>query len=131
MKLQEKIRKDLNDAMKAKEEEKKSALRVILGEMSRLESKELSDDDVVRLLKKLVKSEKEVLEKKGGQSSSYLEIIESYLPKPASEDDIRKWIADNIDFAQFRNKMQAMGAIMKHFGSLADGNMVKSILSSL
>ncbi|NJL59152.1 MAG: GatB/YqeY domain-containing protein [Desulfobacteraceae bacterium] len=67
MKLQEKIRKDLNDAMKAKEEEKKSALRVILGEMSRLESKELSDDDVVRLLKKLVKSEKEVLEKKGGQ----------------------------------------------------------------
>ncbi|NJL59153.1 MAG: GatB/YqeY domain-containing protein [Desulfobacteraceae bacterium] len=71
------------------------------------------------------------MRKKADKSSSYLEIIESYLPKLASEDDIRKWIAGNIDFAQFKNKMQAMGSIMKHFGSLADGNTVKSILSSL
>ena len=131
MKLQEKIRKDLSEAMKAKDEEKKSALRVILGEMSRMESKELSDDDVIRVLKKLIKSEKEVLDKKGDPSSSYLEIIESYLPKPASEDDIRKWIAENIDFSKFKAKMQAMGPIMKHFGSLADGDTVKSILSKL
>ncbi len=131
MTLQEKIKKDLNEAMKAKQEDKKSVLRVILGEMSRLESKELSDDDVIRLLKKLVKSEKEVVEKKGEQSSFYLEFIESYLPKAASEEDISKWVADNIDFSQFKNKMQAMGAIMKHFGSAADGNTVKSILSKL
>ena len=103
MTLQEKLKKDLNEAMKAKQEDKKSAIRVILGEMSRLESKELPDDDVIKLLKKLVKSEREVIEKKGEKSSFYLEIIESYLPQAASEEDISRWISENIDFSQFKN----------------------------
>jgi len=49
----------------------------------------------------------------------------------ATEEDIREWITANIDFSQFKNKMQAMGMIMKHFGATADGNRVKEILQKL
>ncbi len=101
-------------------------------EFARLDNKELSDDEVVKILKKLSKSEKEVLEHKGqGTESAFIGIIETYLPKMTSEAEIHDWIKHNIDFAQFKNKMQAMGSIMKHFGATADGNSVKKILQQM
>ena len=36
----------------------------------------------------------------------------------------------NIDFSQFKNKMQAMGVIMKDFGKTADGKLVNDILKN-
>jgi uncharacterized protein len=41
------------------------------------------------------------------------------------------WINENIDLAEYKSPMQAMGTIMKHFGKLADGNMVKGLLQEL
>jgi hypothetical protein len=41
------------------------------------------------------------------------------------------WITENIDFSQYKNKMQAMGTIMKHFGKTADGKMVNQVLQEL
>lgn len=118
--------------MKAKDEEKKSALRIVIGEFGRAEKKELSDDDVVRTLKKLIKSERETLEQSGQSGvNRYIEILEAYLPKMATDDDIRNWIAQNIDFSAYKNKMQAMRDIMAHFGSSADGNRVKEILQKI
>ena len=132
MNLQKQLKRDLTAAIKAKDEEKKDTLRVILGEFGRLDKKELSDDEVVKILKKLMKSEKEVLEKKGDETDSrFIKIIENYLPKMATEADITKWIEQNIEFSEFKNKMQAMGLIMKHFGATADGNAVKKILQQM
>jgi uncharacterized protein len=132
MNLQQQIKKDLSAAIKARDEHKKDTLRVVLGEFGRLDNKELSDDEAVKILKKLIKSEKEVLEQKGDATdSAFIEIIESYLPKMAAEADISAWIRQNVDFSQFKNKMQAMGVIMKHFGATADGNVVKEILQKM
>lgn len=132
MNLQKQIKSDLTAAIKAKDEEKKDTLRVILGEFSRLDKKELSDDEVVKILKKLIKSEKEMLEKKGDETDSrFISIIENYLPKMATQAEITNWIEQNIDFSEFKNKMQAMGFIMKHFGATADGNAVKKLLQKM
>ncbi len=132
MTIQEQIKKDLTIAMKAKDEEKKSALRVIMGEFGRCDKKEVSDEDAVKILKKLIKSEKEVIEKKGGtQDSEFIRITECYLPKTVGEEEIVSWIRENVDFSKFKNKMQSMSIIMKHFGSSADGNTVKEILQKL
>jgi hypothetical protein len=129
MNLQKQIKSDLTAAMKAKDEEKKDALRVILGEFGRLDKKALSDDEVVKILKKLIKSEKEMLEKKGDDTDSiFIKVIEDYLPKMATQEEITHWIEKNVDFSEFKNKMQAMGLIMKHFGARAEGNEVKKIL---
>ncbi len=131
MTLQESIKADLKTAMKAKDEDKKSTIRVILGEFSRSDKKELSDDQVIKILQKLIKSEKEVLDTKGEDSSSFMDIIETYLPQMATDEEIVAWIQENIDFDQFKNEMQAMGPIMKHFGALADGNRVKELLQNM
>jgi uncharacterized protein YqeY len=132
MNLQQQIKKDLSAAIKARDEHKKNTLRVVLGEFGRLDKKELSDGEVVKTLKKLIKSEKEVLEQKGETAdSAFIEIIETYLPKMASEAEILSWIREHVDFSQFKNKMQAMGVIMKHFGATADGNVVKEILQKM
>jgi uncharacterized protein YqeY len=132
MTLQEQIKKDLMQAMKAKDDDKKNTLRIVMGEFARAETKTLSDDDVVKVLKKLAKSERETMERSGQTGDSpYIEILESYLPKMASDDALRQWIADNIDFSKYKNKMQAMKDIMGHFGSAADGSRVKEILQSL
>jgi uncharacterized protein YqeY len=132
MTIQQQIKKDLMNAMKAKDEDRKSTLRVIMGEFGRSNTKELEDDKVIKILKKLIKSEKETLEQQGVQESSpFIDIIETYLPQMATEEEITTWITGNIDFSQFKSKMQAMGPIMKHFGARADGNEVKAILQNL
>jgi hypothetical protein len=131
MTLQEKIKTDLKESMKAKTEARTSALRVLIGEFQRQPKKELADAEVIAVIRKLIKSESETLEKKGEGSSEYMRILESYLPKQASEAEIRAWIAANIDFGKFQNKMQAMKPIMAHFAGMADGNTVKNILESL
>ncbi len=132
MRLQDQIKKDLAAAMKAKDEEKKGILRVIMGEFGRQAAKEVADADVIQIIKKLVKAEKEVLAQSGGgDANRFIEVAEGYLPQSASEEQIAEWIKDNIDFSQFNNKMQAMKPIMAHFGAAADGNTVKKVLQSL
>lgn len=133
MRIQEQIKQDLKQAMKDKDEEKKNTLRIIIGEFGRAEAKELSDDEVVKIVRKLIKSEQESLAQSGKSASDsrYIQILESYLPQTASDEEIRRWIADNIDFSHYKNKMQAMRDIMAHFGASADGNQVKQILQSM
>lgn len=128
MRLQEVIKKDLVGAMKAKDDGRKEAIRVILGEFSRFGKKELTDEEVIGVLKKLLKSEKELLSRKGETVSDFIDIVEGYLPQMASREEVVAWIDANIDFSQYKNKMQSMGSIMKHFGVRADGNEIKKIL---
>ena len=132
MTIQEKIKQDLTTAIKAKDEETKNALRVTMGEFGRSDKKKLPDDDVIKILKKLIKSEKELLAQKGEtENSPFIEVLSGYLPRMADEAEIAAWITENIDFSQYQNKMQAMGPIMKHFGANADGSTVKKILQKL
>ncbi len=131
MSLQENIRGELKVAMKAKDTERVGAIRIILGEFGRQATKDLTDDQVVAIIKKLVKAERELLAASGKNDSEYLTILDSYLPKQVSEEEIRNWIAANIDFSAFKNKMQAMRPIMAHFGTAADGNVVKDILQGM
>ena len=129
MTLQDKLKDDLKAAMKAKDTPRKDAIRVVMGEMARADKKDFSDDEIMRILKKLIKSEKEMLEKSAqGETSAFIETIEAYLPQMATEAEIRSWIEANVDFSAYKNKMQAMGGIMAHFGGSADGNTVKQVL---
>ncbi len=142
--LYDKLKKDLKKAMLQKDPEVRNTMRQIMAEFPKLtvpltlksgkkstrlkKPEEITDDDVLGIIKGLVKSEQTVLEIKNEESSEYLEILQSYLPATASREEIAAWIKANIDFSQFKNKMQAMGPVMKHFGKLADGKQVNQIL---
>jgi len=145
--LHDKIRADLKKAMLGKDQEVRNTLRLIIAEFPKLtvpitlesgkkstrlkKPEEITDDDVIGIIKGLTKSEQTVLEITGQTSSDYLEILQSYLPKMIDKEEITIWIKNNIDFSQFKNKMQAMGPVMKHFGKLADGKLVNQILKEL
>ena len=89
---------------------------------------EITNDDIIGIINGLVKSEQTVLEAKQEATSTYLEILQAYLPQMVDRAEIVAWIKANVDFSQYKNKMQAMGAIMKHFGKTADGKQVNQIL---
>jgi len=147
MSLLDKIKADLKASMLARNEEVKNTMRLIMAEFPKLtvpitlasgkkttrlkKPEEITNDDIIGIIRGLVKSERIVLEAKNEDTSEYLKILESYLPKMAGPEEITDWIKENIDFSQFKNKMQAMGTIMKHFGKQADGKLVKDILSKL
>ena len=144
IRLLEKLRKDLKKAMLNKDPEARSAIRLVIAEFPKLtvpltlesgkkttrlkKPEEITNDEIVGIIRGLVKSEHTMLEAKREESSAYLEILETYLPKLVDRDEIVVWIKDNVDFSQFKSKMQAMGLIMKHFGKTADGKMVNQIL---
>ena len=128
MSLQEQISAELKTAMKSRDRVKTDAVRVLIGEFQRQPKKELTDQQVAGIIRKLIKSEKELLAASGSEDSGFIEVLEGYLPQQAGEEEIRKWIAENIDFSDFNNTMQAMKPIMAHFAGNADGNTVKKIL---
>lgn len=142
--LLNKLKADLKLSMLNKDAEARSAIRQIMAEFPKLtvpitlesgkkttrpkKGEEISNDDIIGIIQGLVKSERIVLEAKQEESSEYLSILESYLPRMATPEEIVAWIKANVDFSEYKNKMQAMGAIMKHFGKQADGKMVNQIL---
>ena len=145
--LHDKIKLDLRNSMLQKKIDIRDAIRVIMGEYPKLtvpitlqsgkktsrvkKPEEITDDDLLGIIRGLAKSEKSVLELQKKESSPYLKVVESYLPKMVSSDEVKTWINENIDFAEYKSPMQAMGTIMKHFGKLADGNIVKGLLQEI
>ncbi|NTV15300.1 MAG: GatB/YqeY domain-containing protein [Desulfobulbaceae bacterium] len=128
MALQEIIKDDLKKSMLARDEARMSALRVLIGEFQRQGVKILSDQEVLAVIRKLIKSETETMARSGAKESPYLDVLEGYMPKAPSEAEIRDWVEKNINFADFPNKMQAMKPIMANYSGLADGNLVRQIL---
>ena len=145
--LHDKIKLDLRNSMLQKKNDIRDAIRVIMGEYPKLtvpitlqsgkkttrvkKPEEITDDDLLGIIRGLAKSEKSVLELQQKESSPYLKVVESYLPKMVSSDEVKTWINENIDFAEYKSPMQAMGTIMKHFGKLVDGNIVKGLLQEI
>jgi hypothetical protein len=126
--MQESLKEDLKVAMKARDTDRTGAIRILMGEFARQPEKVLSDEQVIAIVKKLIKSERELLAAQKQEGSPFLTIMEEYLPKQASEQEVFAWVKENIDFSAFGNKMQAMRPIMQHFGSAVDGNVVKKVL---
>lgn len=62
-------------------------------------------------------------------TSMKIAVAYTYLPEisNATTDDILEFIKDNINFDDYKNKMQAMGPIMKEFDGV-DGNVVRRII---
>ncbi|MFC1829430.1 GatB/YqeY domain-containing protein [Thermodesulfobacteriota bacterium] len=145
--LMDKLKADLKTALLGKDTEAKNTIRQIISEYPNLtvpltlesgkksfrlkKPEEITDDDILGIIQGLAKSEKTVLEMKKEATSEYLRILELYLPKMATREEIANWIQENIDFSGFKSPMQAMGPIMKHFGKLADGKQVKEVLQGL
>jgi len=127
MTLQEKIKYDMNHSV---DPSTRAILRIVLGELQRQRSKELSDLEVERIIKKLIKAEEELMEAGGRPTDpAFIAILNLYLPVELTEDEIIDWLKRNVDFSTLKNKMQAIGLVTKEFGSAVDGNKIKEIIN--
>ena len=131
MTLKEKINKDYLEAFKAKNTVAKNLLSVIKGEIQTIEKNtgvaNLSDEDVTKILNKSVKSLTETLSSVSGEKAESvqveLNIVESYLPKQLSIEEIQS----KID-ALVASGVKNMGQIMKEFSTLpADKKIVSEL----
>lgn len=125
-----KIRECIKKATKSKDTVRLGNLRIILGEFQRGKTKNISEMDSIRVLKRLEKLENEVLVIGLGEpTSEFLDTVKEFLPTPISEEALVLWIKNNIDFSKLKNKFEAVGITMKSFptGSV-DGGILKNII---
>ncbi len=147
MSLHDKLRLDLKTAVLQKKNEIRDTIRVVMGEYPKLtvpmtlesgkktfrvkKPEEITNDDLLGIIRGLVKSEKSVLDLQKNKTSPFLETLQSYLPQMVSREEVRDWIETHVDLSQYKSPMQAMAPVMKHFGKRADGSMVKELLQKL
>lgn len=125
------------EALKNKDKTARAVLSVVINKYRvnaidlKAQGKEATDADVVKVINKVVKEldeEKAGYEKLGRMDDvkaidEQKAIIEKYLPKLMSEDEIRKVIASLDD--------KSMPSVMKHFKMNYDGKVDMSLVSKI
>lgn len=145
MSLKERITNDMTSAMKAKDALRTSTLRMVKAAVKNREidkGEELSDEDVHKVMRSLVKQRRDSVEQYekaarpelAAKETSEIEIIEAYLPQSASREEIEHAIVLAIEETGAAS-MREMGAVMKAAqarlaGRNADGRTVSEIVKA-
>lgn len=146
MALKEQILEDLKTAMKAKDKDRLQVLRSLKAKLQEKEIAErkdgeatLTEDQAIAVLMKAAKQRKESItqfeegnrEDLAEKEKAELEIIEEYLPKMLTEDEVREVVAKKIadlgaEGPQDMGKV--MGPIMGMLKGKADGGLVSKVV---
>ncbi len=145
MSLKDKIISDLTGAMKAKDAERLSVLRMVKANlMNRQIEKgaDLTDEEITKVLQTLVKQRRDSVEQyeKAGRDElaakekSEITVLEDYLPQSASKEEIEKAVAEAIAETG-ASSMKEMGIVMKAAqaklaGKSADGKTVSETVKA-
>lgn len=113
MKLQQKINDDLKNSILSRDQEKKSFLRVIIGELNRI-GKELSDDDIIKILKK-IKKDSELM-----NNSYEISILDGYLPTTLGYDQTKEIVSGIIS----TNNLSGIKDMNKVIAEVIKNNML-------
>ena len=151
MSLQSKIETKLNEALKTKDKKTYSTLRLVVAAIKDLliakklkDKQTLPDNDLISLLKKMVKQRNDSCEayKKGGRNElfenemSEIKIINQFLPKQLSEDETKKLCVEMISklgVSSIKDMGKVMGELKKNYSDSIDfskaGSMLKELLN--
>jgi len=124
MSLVDQIQKDITNAMKARDEARLSTLRMVKTALmnKKIEKMaDLDDKDAQQVLSTLIKQRKDSIEQftKGGRQemadkeAAEIAVIETYLPKAASEADILS-VVKGVVAEMGSPTMKEMGTVMKN-----------------
>ena len=144
-KIIDSIKEDLKNSIKKQDNIKKSVYRFILSAIHNEEiklGKELSEDEVLKLLIKQAQQRKDSIEafEKANRDdlvqkeSKELEIISQFLPEQISEDKIKEVAAQAINDSNAQSVKdlgKVMPLLMKQLGGKADGKTVNKIVMEL
>jgi len=145
MSLREQINNDIKTAMKAKENAVRDALRLLSSAMKQIEvdeRKELTDEDVIKIIQKQVKQRYDAMTqyKSAGRDDLYAQeasealIFEAYLPKQLTDEDLEsalRAIITEVGAASLKEIGKVMGAASKTLGAQADGKRINECAKKL
>ncbi len=142
MSLSDKIMDDLKNAMKSGDPVRKNVLRLLKSQIRNKEIElgdQLTEDQEIQILNSAVKTRKESQELyiKGGrqdlvdQEEQELEIVQLYLPKPLSEDELSKavdQVINDLEATSAKDFGSVMKEVMNRFRGRADGKQVQELV---
>ncbi len=150
MSLKETIETEYKNALKSKDKSKISTYRLILSSIKDLDisnrsgpnKKETDDEDIKKLLKKMVKQRSESIDiyKKNNRQDlldieqSEYDILTSFLPKQLSEEDTKKIceeIISKLGATSIKDMGKVMGALKKNHSDEIDFSKAGALLKQL
>ena len=149
MSLKKQIEDKLNTALKAKDKNTYPTLRLIVSAIKDAEiagrskgQKEVTDNDVTIILKKMIKQRNESCEvyKKAGRKelleseTREIEVISIFLPKQLSEEETRKICEETVKTvgaASMKDMGKIMGVLKSKHADTIDFSKVSSIIKEL
>jgi uncharacterized protein len=148
MSLKSQVESDIRDAMRAKDQDKLRALRAIKSMILLEETKEgnaggeLSAEDEIKLLTKAAKQRRESAEVYKAQDredlwskeEAELAIIEQFLPKQLTEDEVRarlQEIIGRVGAAGPSDMGKVMGVATKELAGQAEGRLISTLVKSM
>ncbi|MEU6484489.1 GatB/YqeY domain-containing protein [Streptomyces sp. NPDC046887] len=148
--LKAKLHEDLTTAIKARDELRSSTLRLTLAAVSKeevagKEARELSDDEVQKVIAREAKKRREAAEAfaQGGRTEQAEReraegvVLDEYLPKQLGDDELREIVAQAVQEARAAGAEgpRAMGAVMKivnpKVAGRAEGGRVAAVVKQL
>ena len=145
MSLYDRLTEDLKFAMKSRNQLRMDVIRMIKAAVLNKEvelKRDLDDAEMSRVMTTLVKQRRESIEQfekaqrqeLAAKERQEIEIIESYLPKPLSPEELETLVTSVIADTGFRS-MKDMGAVMKAImarlgGQTVDGKRVSELVKS-
>ncbi len=145
MSLQKQVMEQMKTAMKAKDAVALESLRAIKSAILLAQTSgkggELSEDDEVKLVQKLVKQRKDsaaIFTEQGREDLAVPElaqvaIIEQFLPEQLSEEEIEKVVVQTIDAIGaegMKDMGKVMGMVSKELAGQADGKTISTIVKN-
>ena len=150
MSLREKINQQFNTALKNKNKNLVSTLRLILSEIKERDianrtaknKQEIKDQEIIKVLKKMKKQRQDsaALYKKGGRldllaaEESEIEIINTFLPKQLSEEETKKICKETIEFvsaSSIKDMGKVMGSLKQKYSDSIDFSKANTIIRGL
>tara|TARA_B100000686_G_C16239048_1_gene688695 strand:+ start:109 stop:564 length:456 start_codon:yes stop_codon:yes gene_type:complete len=149
MSLQKKIEDKLSQALKDKDKNVFSTLRLVVSAIKDAlianrtkDKKDLSDPDIVSILKKMVKQRNDSCEayKKAGRKDlleaeiKEIEIISLFLPKQLSEEETKKICEETIKkvgASSIKDMGKVMGELKSKHGNVLDFSKVSSVIKEI
>ena len=147
MKLADQINNDIKEAMKAKARVRLEALRgvkkeIIEAKTAKGSGDDVSDDDIIRIIQKMVKQRKDAAELFKSQSREDLaekemeeiEAIKGYLPAQLSKEELEnavKAIIEKVGATSMKEMGKVMGMASKELAGRAEGKEISAMVKVL
>ncbi|MBD3830539.1 MAG: GatB/YqeY domain-containing protein [Arcobacter sp.] len=145
MSLKEQLNEDLKTAMRNKEVVKRDSIRAINTMIKQIEvdeRKELTDEDVIKLIQRGIKQREEAIAQYKAASRDDLvqkeqeqvDVFMLYLPAQLSDEELEagmKEIIAQTGASSMKDMGKVMGAATKTFAGVADGKRINEMVKKL